>query len=117
MMTIFLDIKRPITIDFHVSRADVTLLRVVYRLSSIRVGISVCVWFGMDQLINLRGTFNKFPDFFRTGIKNCRRLLKIHYVIAIHLMRRLTNFMISASNQQLQQQLEYILLKPDCHSW
>ena len=26
-------------------------------------------------------------------------------------------FMISASNEQLQQQLEYILLKPDCHSW
>ena len=26
-------------------------------------------------------------------------------------------FMISASNQLLQQQLEYTLLKPDCHSW
>ena len=26
-------------------------------------------------------------------------------------------FMISASNDQLQQQLEYTLLKPDCHSW
>ena len=26
-------------------------------------------------------------------------------------------FMISASNQQLQQQLEDTLLKPDCHSW
>ena len=26
-------------------------------------------------------------------------------------------FMISASNQQLQQQLEYTLLKPDYHSW
>ena len=26
-------------------------------------------------------------------------------------------FMISASNEQLQQELEYILLKPDCHSW
>ena len=26
-------------------------------------------------------------------------------------------FMISASNEQLQQQLEYILLKFDCHSW
>ena len=26
-------------------------------------------------------------------------------------------FMISGSNQQLQQQLEYALLKPDCHSW
>ena len=26
-------------------------------------------------------------------------------------------FMIPASNRQLQQQLEYTLLKPDCHSW
>ena len=25
--------------------------------------------------------------------------------------------MISGSNQQLQQELEYTLLKPDCHSW
>ena len=27
------------------------------------------------------------------------------------------SFMISGSNQQLQQQLEYTLLKPDCHRW
>ena len=26
-------------------------------------------------------------------------------------------FLISDSNEQLQQQLEYTLLKPDCHSW
>ena len=26
-------------------------------------------------------------------------------------------FMISGSNEPLQQQLEYTLLKPDCHSW
>ena len=26
-------------------------------------------------------------------------------------------FMISASNEQLQQELEYTLLKPDCHCW
>ena len=26
-------------------------------------------------------------------------------------------FMISASNEQLQKQLEYTVLKPDCHSW
>ena len=26
-------------------------------------------------------------------------------------------FMISSSNEQLQQQLEYTLLKPDCHCW
>ena len=25
--------------------------------------------------------------------------------------------MISGSNEQLQQQLKYTLLKPDCHSW
>ena len=25
--------------------------------------------------------------------------------------------MISGLNEQLQQELEYILLKPDCHSW
>ena len=26
-------------------------------------------------------------------------------------------FMISGSSEQLQEQLEYTLLKPDCHSW
>ena len=26
-------------------------------------------------------------------------------------------FIISASNEQLQQQLKYTLIKPDCHSW
>ena len=26
-------------------------------------------------------------------------------------------FIISGSNEELQQQLEYTLLKPDCHSW
>ena len=32
-------------------------------------------------------------------------------------MRSLTNFHDLASNEQLQQQLEYTLLKPDCHNW
>ena len=41
----------------------------------------------------LRGAFNKFPDFFCIGILNCCRVLKIQYLIAIHLMRRLTNFL------------------------
>ena len=44
------------------------------------------------SVIFIRGPFNKFPDFFCTGIYNCHRLLKIHYVIAIHLMRWLTKF-------------------------
>ena len=34
----------------------------------------------------IRDAFNKFPDFFCTGIYNWCRLLKIQYVIAIHLM-------------------------------
>ena len=38
--------------------------------------------------LDIRGEFDKFPDFFL----NCRRLLNIQYVIAIHLMRWLTNF-------------------------
>ena len=42
---------------------------------------SMEVWEG-----DIRGAFNKFPDFF-TGISNCRRLLKIQNVIAIHRMR------------------------------
>ena len=32
-------------------------------------------------------------------------------------MRWLTNFYISALNKQLQKELEYTLLKPDCHNW
>ena len=36
----------------------------------------------------IRGTYDKFPDFFVWAFKiDCRRFLKIRYVIAIHLMR------------------------------
>ena len=61
--------------------------------------------------------FNKFPDFFCTGIWNCRRLLKIQYVIVIHIMRWQTNFDDFRLKKQLQYQLEYTILKPDCQSW
>ena len=51
--------------------------------------------FNYIQILSLKtylhGAINKFPDFFVQVFKNCRRLLKIHYVIAIHLMRWLTN--------------------------
>ena len=44
--------------------------------------------------------------------------MKIHYVIAIHLVRCMTNFfMISCSNEKLHQELEYPLLNPDYQSW
>ena len=41
--------------------------------------------------VKVRGTFNKFPDFFFVQAFNILKL-KIHSVISIHLMRWLTNF-------------------------
>ena len=67
--------------------------------------------------IYIRGAYDKFPDFFPMGIWNCRRLLKVHYLIACILWDDWPIFMISGSNEQLQQQLEYTPLKTDCHSW
>ena len=46
----------------------------------------------MIHNLELRGSSNKFPDFFGTGIYNCWRLLKIQYLIAIHLIRWPINF-------------------------
>ena len=44
--------------------------------------------------------------------------MKIQYLIAIHPMGWLTHFfMISGSNEQLQQQFEWTLLKSNCHVW
>ena len=37
--------------------------------------------------IYIRGAFNKFPDFFCTGIYNCRKLKIFQYVVTILLMR------------------------------
>ena len=59
---------------------------------------------------NIRGAFNKFPDFFvqafRIVIDSWKFTMLLLYI-----------FMISGSNELLQQQLEYTLLKPDCHCW
>ena len=51
---------------------------------------------------------------FCTGIYNCRRLE--NSVCYCYTSYEMTDqfFMISGSNEQLQQQLEYTLLKPDC---
>ena len=49
-------------------------------------------WILQPEPTGLRGAFNKVPYFLFTGIWNCRRLLKIHDVIAIHIMRYLTNY-------------------------
>ena len=66
---------------------------------------------------NIRGAFNKFPDFFVLAFKIVVDSWKFSMLLLYILWDDWPIFMISGSNQQLRQQLEYTLLKPDCHSW
>ena len=65
----------------------------------------------------IRGAFNKFPDFFIQAFKIVIDSWKFSMLLLYILWDDWPIFMISGSNQQLQQELEYTLLKPDCHSW
>ena len=66
---------------------------------------------------NLRGAFNKFPDFFVQEFEIGVDFWKFSMWLLYILWDDWPIFMILVSNEQLQQQLEYTLLKPDCHSW
>ena len=63
------------------------------------------------------GEFNKFPAFFVKAFKIVVDSSKFTMLLLYILWDDWPIFMILGSNQQLQQQLEYTLLKPDCHSW
>ena len=67
--------------------------------------------------IYIYGEFNKFPDFFVQAFKIVVDSWKFSMLLLYILWDDWPIFMISASTQQLRQQLEYTLLKPDCHSW
>ena len=67
-------------------------------------------------VINIRGAFNKLPDFFVQAFKIVVDSWKFTMLLQYILWDDWPIFRISASNEQLQQQLEYTLLKPDCHS-
>ena len=54
---------------------------------------------------------------FCTGIKIVIDFLKLSMLLPYILWDDWPIFMILSSNKQLQQQLEYTLLKPECHSW
>ena len=69
----------------------------------------------LSVLVDLHDSFNRFPDFFCTGIYKCLRLFSM--LLLYILWDDWQIVIISGSNEQLQQQLEYTLLKPDCHSW
>ena len=63
-----------------------------------------------------RGAFNKFPDFFIQAFKIVVLSWKFSMLLLYILWDDWPILMISGSNEQLQQQLQYTLLKPDCHS-
>ena len=65
----------------------------------------------------IRGEFNKIPNFFVQGFKIVVDSWKFTMLLLYILWDDWPIFMISSSNEQLQQQLEYTKLKPDYHSW
>ena len=69
------------------------------------------------ELKYVHGAFNKFPDFFFVLAFKIVDSWKFTILLLYILWDDWPIFMISDLNEQLQKQLEYILLKPDCHSW
>ena len=69
------------------------------------------------KLCLLRGAFNKFPDIFVQAFKIVIDSWKFTMLLLYILWDDWLILMISGSNQQLHQELEYTLLKSDCHSW
>ena len=69
-----------------------------------------------DTLTEYMGPFNKFPDFFVQAFKIVEDSWKFSMWFLYILSDDWPIFMISASNEQLQQQFECTLLKPECHS-
>ena len=67
--------------------------------------------------IYICGAFNKFPDFFVQAFKIVVDSWKFSMLLLYILWDDWPILIISASNEQRQQQLEYTQLKPDCHSW
>ena len=65
----------------------------------------------------LRGEFNQFPDFFIQSFKIVVDSWKFSMLLLYILWDGWPIFMIPGSNEQRQQELKYILLKPDCHNW
>ena len=85
------------------------------RLTYYHVNLSVFLSF---SLYIYTGAFNKFPAFFLySSFKISIDSWKFSMLLLHILWNDWPIFMNSASNEQLQQQLEYTLLKPDCHSW
>ena len=67
--------------------------------------------------IYIYGEFNKFSDFFVQAFKIVFDSRTFSMLLLYILWDDWPISMISGLNEELQQQLEYIQLKPDCHGW
>ena len=76
----------------------------------------IIIMVNLDQIM-ICGAFNKIPDFFVSAFKIVIDSWKLTMLLLYILWDDWPIFMISGSNQQPQQQLEYTLRKPDCHRW
>ena len=83
----------------------------IYACVCLCVCVCVCEWVQLYIYIYIyiHGAFNKFSDFFLYS--------HLRFLLLYILWDHWPILMISASNEQLQQELEYTLLKPNCHSW
>ena len=79
----------------------------------ILISPSICL--SRDPMVH--GSFNKLPDFFLYWYWKLYRHWKFSMLLQYILWDDIPILMISGSNQQLQQQLEYTLLMSDCKSW
>ena len=73
---------------------------------------TVCLWMTIYVVHSI-----SFQTFFVQSFKIVVDSWKFSMLLLYILWDNWPIFMISASNEQLQQQLEYTLLKPDCQSW
>ena len=95
--------------DFRTDRHKIILDSLICRKNQ----SIICILRNSD----ICGVFNKFPDFFVLAFKIVVDSWKFSMLLLYILWDDRPIFMISCSNEQLQQQLEYTLLKPDCHNW
>ena len=85
-------------------------------ISSLSIYICVCVCVCVCAYIYEVSSIN-FQTFFVQASKIVIDSWKFSLLLLYILWDHWPIFMISGPNEQLQQELEYTLLKPDCHSW
>ena len=97
----------------HLSRALVEssqLLLPCHSLTALFLSLSLSLSIYIYIYIYIRGAFNKFPDIFVQAFNIVVDSWKFSMLLLYILWDDWPIFMISASNEQLQQELEYTLL-------